>query len=185
MNGPVRLKGVSNGADSAGPGSAEDGPQHRGKDVRVLVGVDVSEPKTLTLEKFNLRTGFSFNLLAKSLSRLFAIQAVEEVPKAGPKAVTGRVSKVWDLVTSGEHWLPIYQHHMATHAQRWHGSCHLDRFFCCSAARHQRRARQHPRLMQLGNGAIHPRGEAKVVGVHDQTNHGLSVSTRNPRSGTW
>src|SRR5450631_2200552 len=61
-NGPHRLEGIADGADSGGTGGAEDGAQDCWKHVGVLMGVDVGEVQAAALEQGDLRGGFGLDL---------------------------------------------------------------------------------------------------------------------------
>ena len=78
---PDRLEGVADGVDACGLGCAQHGPQDRGKHVHVLVGVDMREPKAVTLQEGYLGGGFGFDIGAADASGEEALQ--ESCPRLG------------------------------------------------------------------------------------------------------
>ncbi len=58
---PGRFKGIADGGDAAGAGSAEQRVEDAGKDVGVLVRVDMRNAEAGGLEAANLRSGFGFD----------------------------------------------------------------------------------------------------------------------------
>ena len=65
---------------------------------------------------------------------------------------------------------------MAAHAKRGCSASKLDGFFGRAGARHQCGAGQQACGVQFQYGAIDAGGEAEVVGVHNETGHGLSLA---------
>jgi len=66
---------------------------------------------------------------------------------------------------------------MAAHAQRRRTAGQLDGLIGSRGPGHQRGAGQHSSPVQLKDGAIDPGGQPKIVGIEDETAHGVSVST--------
>ena len=75
-----------------------------------------------------------------------------------------------------ERGLAIYQNHVAADAERGSGTGNGDGLVCGSCVRHERCAGQNAAGMQLGNGSVDSRCQAKIVGVYNETAHGLSLS---------
>ena len=81
-----RLEGISNGANAACPGCAQNALEDNGKHVGVFVRVKVGNNDPRRLELLNLRGYLGFNLLGIELS---GRGAKREAGKAVPKAVRG------------------------------------------------------------------------------------------------
>src|SRR5271163_1065851 len=65
---------------------------------------------------------------------------------------------------------------MATHAETRNRFCQADGVFERAPVGHQRGGGHDSASMGLDDGAIDARGEAKVIGIDDQTAHGVSLA---------
>jgi len=87
---PDWLEGIAHGADAGGAGGAQDRTQHGGKDVRVLVGVDMGEVEAAALQQGDLRGGFCLDFAGMNAG---GEEAAEKCAKSGPEAAGARVGE--------------------------------------------------------------------------------------------
>ena len=139
----------------------------------MFVRVNVGKHNAPGLEQGDLRRCLGFNLRGTDAPG-------EKPPKKraqrGLKAAGARIYERGKL-PRGELRLAIHQNHVTAHAQRRRGASQLDGFSSGRGARHQRGAGEQPGPVHLDDGAIDPGGQSKVIGIEDETAHGVSLST--------
>jgi hypothetical protein len=95
---PEGFEGIADGTDSGGTGGAEHRAQDKGEHVHVLVGVNVGEAEAVTLEKGNLRGGFSLDFGGANAR---GVETFQEVADGGVESAGGAIDEGRDVASFG------------------------------------------------------------------------------------
>ena len=74
-------------------------------------------------------------------------------------------------ILRGQNRLSVDQNHVAADLQSWIGEGQFDGFVCGRGLCHEGRAGEQAVAMELDDSAVDTRGQAEVVGVHDESLH--------------
>lgn len=170
---PGRLEGIANGAHTLGTGGTQHGFEHWPEHVGVLVGVEMRGVNGRGTQALDLGAGFGFDLGGPDAA---TEQTGQKSAKSGVEASRGRIDERRDL-GGGQSRFTIDEHNMAADTERAGAAGNVEGFLSGEGTGHQGGAGQHAALVELGNRSIDAGGEAEVVCIHNQTSHGVSVST--------
>src|ERR1019366_3922796 len=177
---PYPAKWIAHGRNATLPRRSQQWPQHRGKHVGMLVGVEMRGPHPRRLQALDLSAGFSFDL---GRVELVAERSYDKVIELDTK-LAATVLCTWlqqaAYLIRRQQRSAVEQHHVTADAearvvvrQRAH---HAGRFVESSRVRHQRGRGHNPALLRLHDAAVHSPGQTEVVGVDDEPAHGISVA---------
>lgn len=164
---PDRLEGVADCVDARGFGRAEHRAQNAGEHVQVLVGVNVRETNSETLQQGYLCSGFGFDVCTANAR---CEEALQEAAQSGIKAAGDAIDEGRDgaSIRDGR---AVDEDDMAAYAECRHGEGHFDGFFSGGSLCHERSAGEHFSGVKLEDGAIDPGSEPEVVRIHDKSGH--------------
>lgn len=134
--------------------------------MRMFVGVDMRKGEAAALQPIDLRAGLGFNCIGIDSTGNHPPQEGAHCRLKGPR----------------QHRYSIHQNHMTAHSHRRCSQSNLDCLFGGLFACHQCGAGQQARLMQLGNGPVDAICQTEVVGVDNETSHGVGASIKAAQS---
>ena len=137
--------------------------------MRVLVCIHVRDGNSRGLYLANLCRSLRFNFVGVESSgqrpRREILQSIAEARRSSLS-----IDKSWDLIPS-KHRLTIDKNDMTSHAELRQSLCKSRRLRKRRATGHQRCRCYDAVRVGLGDRAVHPRGEAEVIRVDNQTPH--------------
>ena len=171
--GPGWLKGVANGGDATGAGGAEQRSQDPGKDVGVLVGVDVGDTEAGSLEAANLRSGFGFDFGGADAA---GVEVDGEAAEAGAQGLA--VGAEGGNLRGRQRGDGVDEENVAADFKGGVGLGDGDGFDKKRGGSHEGRGGKRVALVEFSDGAIDAGGEAEVVGVDDEGHEEQGTGSR-------
>lgn len=165
-----RTKRISHRVYPALPSCPQHWTKDLGKDVRVLVRIDVRDDDPGGLDLLNLPPGLGFNFRSFHTARECSCrEGFESVAEAFRICDCGECGSIQD-------GLSVNENNVAPDTQIRGALCQLYGLGKRSAICHQGRGSYDATLMRLDNGAVHTWGESEVVRINDQPPQASSLA---------
>ncbi len=171
---PTGFKGIADGMDALIACGTEQRGEHAGKHVGVFVGIDMGEREAEAAESCYLGGGFGFDFAGADA---IEEEILHKLAERWTEAAGGLIHKCGQL-RWGQDWFAIDEDDVAAYAEAWG----LVRDVCslagCLGDSHEGGRGEGELAMEFDDGSIDACGQAKVIGVHDESFH--SVECINP-----
>jgi hypothetical protein len=146
-------------------GYLEDRPGDGREEMRVFVGVDVSDVNADALEFLNLGESFAGDVFFANLA---AEEGLDEVDERGAEGPAVGTDEGWDGFGVGD-GDAVGKDDVAAYAEGWVGTGDGYGIVEGCAGGHEGCGGESAGLMELGDGPVDAWGETEVVGVNDET----------------
>ena len=169
-------KRIANGSYSTRPRRAQHRPQHRRKQMSVLVRIHVRHADAGRLDLAYLSARLSFNLRwVEAACQRACRKRFQAIAKASRTRISGSDAGQPNRI---QNRLAIDKYQVAADVETRSFLSQPDGIVKGGATRHQRGRSHDSASMSLDNGAIDARSEAKIIGINNQTAHRVSLAGR-------